>query len=383
MKTIVTFLAVALGTALAGCQSELAVPQTPAPELPDYSHHPRHAFYQRELDNFRRSHGAPGGILLVKTPEHGVWIGASGQANLEHATPMRGTERIRVGSVTKTLTATVILKLKEQGKLRLDDKLADWLPQTKNRIPQAETITLRQLLTHTSGVRNLGDDNIPFQLALANRPEDVDMTQPETVLNRFVYGKPLDFEPGTRYFYSNTGFLLLGMIAEKAARKPLKTLFQEMIFAPVGMTDSYLEKRDDPRVVRSYYDLYGDGKLMDVNDWEKAYDDGGAAGGLITTVSDLLRFSEALFGGTLLTEQSFAEMRQSTRLPTCPNGDCEYGLGLMTWRFDVGNSLGHNGGVVGLDINWLYFPEKQTTVITFINRGVPTDKRVLERLLKE
>jgi len=369
-------------TSLAACQPSLTIPPTPAAGLPDYSRHPKKALYQRELDQFRKNHGAPGGILLVKTEAHGLWVGASGQANLEHGTAMRGTERILVGSITKTLTATVLLKLHEQGRLRLSDKLADWLPQTKDRIPGYDRITLRHLLTHTSGVRNVGEDNIPFQLALVNRPADTDMSRPETILQRFIYGKPLDFEPGTRYYYSNTGYLLLGMVAEKAGGKPLKALFQEFILGPAGMIDSYLEKRNDERVVRTYFDLYGDGKLIDVGDWERAYDDGSAEGGLITTVTDLLKFSEALFGGRLLRESSLNEMKQTARLPTCPNGDCEYGLGLSTWAFTVGNSFGHNGGVIGIDANWFYFPDKKATVITFLNKGIPTDKRIIDRLLQ-
>jgi D-alanyl-D-alanine carboxypeptidase len=373
---------VLLGLGLAACQPELTVPQTPASALPDYSGHSRHSFYQGELENFRKSHGAPGGILLVKTEAHGLWVGAAGQSNLEYGTPMLGTERIRVGSITKTMTATTILKLKEQGKLHLEDKLAEWLPQVKGKIPQAETITLRQLLTHTSGVPNLGDNNIPFQLALINRPGDVDMSRPENILKRYVYGKTLNFAPGSRYQYSNTGFLLLGMVAERAAQKPLKVLFQEYIFTPAAMNDSYLEKRDDTRVARSYFDLYGDGQLLDVSDWEKEYDDGGAAGGVLTTVQDLLKFSEALFGGKLLNEQSLSEMTTSVKLPQCPGGDCEYGLGLTTWVFETGASLGHNGGVIGIDAIWLYFPERKATIITYLNRGINTDKRIVERLLR-
>ncbi|WP_207504532.1 serine hydrolase domain-containing protein [Telluribacter humicola] len=366
---------------LTACQPELAVPQTSAPAQVDYSKHPRHQFFQSELDTYRKVHNAPGALMLVKSEANGLWVGASGKSNLEHGTDMQGTERIRVGSITKPMTATIILKLKEQGKLKLDDKLGDWLPQTQGNIPKADQITLRQLLSHTSGIRNLGDDNISFKLALVNRPADVDMTRPDEILKRYVYGKPLAYDPGTHFLYSNTGFMLLGMIAEKATQKPLKALYQEFIFTPAGMSDSYIEKRDDPRVARSYLDLYGDGKLIDVGDWEKSYDDGGAAGGVITTVTDLLKFSEALHGGKLLNEQSISEMKGSVKLPSCPNGDCEYGLALSTWNLEIGTGYGHDGGVVGIDALWLYFPERKSTIILFINRSIPTDKRIIERVL--
>jgi D-alanyl-D-alanine carboxypeptidase len=319
--------------------------------------------------------------MLIKSAADGLWVGATGKSNLAHDTDMKGTERFRVGSITKTFTATVILKLREQGKLSLDDKLADWLPQTKGRIPQAERITLRHLLTHTSGIRNVGDDHIPFQLALLNRPADADMTQPDEMLERYVYGKPLGFDPGTDYAYSNTGFTLLGMVAEKAGGQSLQQQMHELIFAPLGMHDTYLEKRNDPGVVRGYYDLYGNGKLLDVSAWEKAYDDGSAAGGLITTATDLLKFSDALFGRRLLSEQSLSEMITSVRLPSCPEGDCEYGYGLETWQFKAARGQGHVGGVIGIDAIWFYFPEKQTTIILYTNKGLPSDKIIIERLL--
>ncbi|GAA4462760.1 hypothetical protein GCM10023189_39860 [Nibrella saemangeumensis] len=383
MKQVHAFVGYALiMSSLLACDTDVPAPVAPADNRADYSLHPKHSFYQGELEKYRQQHEAPGAIMLVKTPTHGLWIGATGKSNLEHQTPMRGDERIRVGSITKTLVATLVLKLTEQGKLKLDDKLSQWLPQTAGTIPQAGQITIRHLLTHTSGVLNTGSDNIPFQLALINRPQDADMTQPEKILQRFIYEKPLYGEPGNVYRYSNTGYLLLGMIIEKASGKSLKDSMQEGILAPAGMTDSYLEKRNDPRVARSYFDLYGDGRLLDVSDWERAYDDGGAPGGLITTVSDVLKFSDALFGGKLLSAASLEEMKSSVRLPSCPNGDCEYGFGMETWNLPLATGYGHNGGVIGIDANWLYFPARQATVVLFMNKGIPANKGIIERVLQ-
>ena len=380
-KTLFYALAALPGLFAAGCTPNEPLP-TPASATADFSDHPKSAFYQSELDKYRTSHGAPGAIMLVKTKADGLWIGGSGTPNLAHQTPMRGTEQIRVGSIAKPFTAVVILKLKERGLLTLDDPLAYWLPQTKGNIPQAESITLRHLLSHTSGIRNAGDDNLSFRAALLNNPADVDMTQPNRILQRFIYGKPLDFQPGTGYSYSNTGFMLLGMVAEKAGGKPLQNLMQEIIFAPLQMTDSYLEKRADDRVVRDYFDLYGNGRLLDVSAWEDAYDIGGAAGGLVTTVADLLKFSEGLSLGRVVTEASLAEMRNATRLASCPDGNCEYGYGLASGHWRDGQSFyGHDGGIIGIDAYWYHFPEQEATIILFINKGVHTDKRVVDRVL--
>lgn len=380
-KTLFCLLAALAGLFAPGCTPREPQP-TPAPATPGFGDHPRNAFYQNALDQYRTQHGAPGAILLVKTPQHGLWIGGSGTPNLAHPAPMRGNERIRVGSLTKPFTAAVILKLQEGGLLALDDALAAWLPATRGNIPGAERITLRHLLSHTSGVRNAGDDNLAFKAALLNNPADVDMTQPDRILKRFVYGKPLDFEPGTGYAYSNTGFMLLGMVAEKAGGKPLQTLMQELLFTPLLMADTYLEKRGDDRVVRDYFDLYGDGKLLDVSEWEQAYDMGGAAGGLVTTVADLLKFSEGLAAGRVLREASLAGMRTPAQLPDCPGGDCEYGLGLASGRWRAGQPYyGHGGGIIGLDIYWYHFPDQGATVIAFLNRGVATDKSLVDRVL--
>jgi D-alanyl-D-alanine carboxypeptidase len=382
MKKILFCLLAALpGLFAPGCAPKEPLP-TPTAASPGYGNHPKNAFYQSQLDQYRTQHGAPGAILLVKTLQHGLWVGGSGTSNLAHQTPMRGNERIRVGSLTKPFTAAVILSLKEKGLLSLDDKLADWLPQTKGNIPRADAITLRHLLSHTSGIRNAGDDNLSFKAALLNNPADVDMTKPERILERFIYGKPLDFQPGTGYNYCNTGFMLLGMVAEKAGGKPLQILMQELIFTPLQMTDTYLEKREDDRVVRDYFDLYGNGKLLDVSEWENAYDIGGAAGGLVTTVADLLKFSEGLAGDQLSGGATLAQMRTSAQLPTCPEGDCEYGLGLASGRWRNGQPYyGHGGGIIGLDVYWYHFPEQGATVIAFLNKGVATDKSLVDRVL--
>lgn len=380
------FFLLLIGPLLAGvwsCQPEEPQALAPIDGLPDFSQHPKQAFYQNELENYRRQHGAPGGIMLVKTPANGLWIGGAGSPNLAHAGTMTGSERIRVGSITKPFTAALIFKLKEQGKLSLDSKLGDLLPQVNGQIPQADRITVQQLLTHTSGIRNVGDDNMAYKLALLNRPADADMAKPEHILKQFIYGKPLDFEPGSQHQYGNTTFMLLGMIAEKLAGKPLSVQMQELIFTPLQMTNTYLEKGPDPAVVRDYFDLYGNGKLMDVSEWETTQDGGGAAGGLVTTVSDLLKFSEGLFGGKLLTAQSLAEMTASVKLPSCDNGDCEYGQGLSAWQWNGKQTHGHTGGIIGLDAYWLYFPAQQSTIIVFLNKGVPTDKSLVDRVLFE
>jgi D-alanyl-D-alanine carboxypeptidase len=333
-----------------------------------------------------RSFGLAGVAVAVVQDGEVALCRGFGVRDVVTGEPVTPETMFHLASVSKSFVATAVLELAtprpgRQPVLRLDAPVVEWVPEFTLADGRAAEVTLRHLLTHTSGIRNLGDDNIPFQLALLNRPADVDMALPEPVLKRYVYGKPLDFPPGADYFYSNTGFTLLGMIAEKAGGRPLKQQMQELIFAPLGMQDTYLEKRDDPGVVRGYYDLYGNGKLLDVSDWEKAYDDGSAAGGLITTATDLLRFSEALFGGRLLKAQSLAEMVTSVRLPSCPEGDCEYGYGLETWQFKVGRSQGHVGGVIGIDAIWFYFPQKQSTVIIFTHKGVPSDKSILERLL--
>lgn len=379
MKTIFFLLP---GLLLACTQLDVPQPQGQACAPDASAQHPRHAAYLAELTDYRRKTGSPGSLLLIQKPGEPRWVGAVGKANLEYQTDLRACDPFRVGSITKMFVAVAALKLREAEQLRLDDRLGTLLPATVGNIPQADRITVRDLLSHTSGIVDPPNESIRYQLGIVNDHRARFNLTVDQLLAGYVYGKPLHFAPGTGWRYSNANFWLLGKIIEQRTGKRLQDVLSEWIFRPLGLNATYLDLRDDRQVVRGYADLYGNGRLFDVSHLDRADSDGEADGGIISTAADLAAFTEGLFGGKLLSAASLNEMMKSVRLPHCPNGDCEYGLGLETWRTDLGTAYGHNGGSVGFEANLLYFPHNRGVFVIFKNNGNGSDKSLMNRVMK-
>ncbi len=379
MKRIIIFL---FGLSLAfACSNEIVVPIPDARENISYANHPKNIEYQKALDEYRNNTNSPGSILLVYKPTEDLWIGNSGKSNLEHNKSILTTSQFRTGSVTKMFTAVVILKLVEQGRLALEDKLSDLLPSVNGKIPQADKITIRHLLAHLSGITDPPNESLRYQADIINNPIAMyTMTLDET-LETYVYGKDLNFTPGSTYSYSNTNYWLLGDIAEAITGKSLQTLMDELIFTPLQLANTYIEKRDDRNVTRGYADLYNNGVLLDVSVWDKAEGDGEADGGLISTAEDLYKFMNGLFGGKLVSASTLEEMKK-IQLPTCNTPYCEYGLGLEIWRTDAGTAYGHNGGLVGIEANVLFYENNGGISVLYKNNGNGSDKSWLDQIMK-
>lgn len=160
--------------------------------------------------------------------------------------------------------AVAVLKLQEQGLLQLTDNLVQLLPSTRGNIPQAEQITVRHLLNHTSGIVDPPNESIRYQLSIVDNAEERFKQTTNQLLNHYVYGKPLHFAPGSGWQYSNTNYWLLGQIIEQKTGKRLHDVLDQWIFRPLGMSATYLEVRDDRNVVRGYTDIYGNGRLFDI-----------------------------------------------------------------------------------------------------------------------
>ena len=378
MKRIIILFSLSIAFA---CSNEIVVPIPDAGENISYANHPKNIEYQKALDDYRDNSNSPGSIMLVYKPTEDVWIGNSGKSNLEHNKSILTTSQFRTGSVTKMFTAVVILKLVEQGRLSLEDKLSDLLPSVNGKIPQAEKITVRHLLAHLSGIIDPPNESLRYQADIINNPIAMyTMTLDET-LETYVYGKDLNFTPGSSYSYSNTNYWLLGTIAEAITGKSLQPLMDELIFNPLQLTNTYIEKRDDRNVTRGYADLYGNGVLLDVSLWDKAEGDGEADGGLISTAEDLFKFMDGLFGGKLVSASTLDEMKK-IQLPTCNTPYCEYGLGLEIWRTDAGTAYGHNGGLVGIEANVLYYENNGGISVLYKNNGNGSDKSWLDQIMK-
>ncbi|RYZ47456.1 MAG: class A beta-lactamase-related serine hydrolase, partial [Sphingobacteriales bacterium] len=241
-----------------------------------------------------------------------------------------------------------------------------------------EKVTVRMLLNHTSGINDPKNDQEVYYNDVKNKPVDMDALSPQRRLEKYVYGKPLWFTPGTDTRYSNSGYWLLGMIIEKVTGKEVQEAMAERIFRKLGLTNTYLEERENPELSAGYYKV-SDG-LMNVGIYDKADGDGDPGSGVVSTASDLIAFSEALFSGQLLSARSLQQMLRPGKLKD--GKDSEYALGIELWDVDGVKGFGKNGSSIGVDANLIYFPAKKVTIVSFANRGGGTKKEFLGKILK-
>jgi len=366
---------------LFACSNEIIIPEPQETEDVSYKNHPKHQHYQSKLEKYKTDTYSPGSILLIDKPGEPFWIGATGRSNLEYKSPIKTTDQFRTGSITKIFTAVVIMSMVEEGELTLNDNLSDLLPETSGNIDRANKITLRHLLAHLSGIIDPPNESLSYQAEIINNPTYMYNMSIENMLKKYVYGKKLHFDPGTGYSYSNTNYWLLGLIAERKSGLSIHELMNNHIFAPLSLTHTYLQQRDDRNVVRGYVDFYNNGILMDVSQWDRAEGDGQPDGGLITNAEELNKFMRALFSGQLVALTTVEEMKK-IQLPGCNSPECEYGLGLELWRTGAGIAYGHNGSLVGLEANALYYEETGAISILYKNNGNFSDKSFLDQLMR-
>ncbi|MBE2223474.1 MAG: beta-lactamase family protein [Anaerolineae bacterium] len=340
---------------LTGCTTTQNDPQAFPPDVV--------AAIQTEMDDLTAGEMPPGMIVWIDAPEN-RFEGASGFANLNDNTPMPPEGAFRIGSITKMFTATVILQLAEDGVLTLDDPLALWLPEVAAQLPYGDQITLRHLLTHTSGLFNVVEHEAYYadiftEMEVDEAAGSVTLPcvqrDPHDTLARYVYGQDALFEPGERWRYSNTNYTLLGMVIEAAAAMPLVEAYRTHIYEPLGMTSTFLDCYEEP-VIDVVHGYTGDGDVMtDVTELHESV--GWSAGGLVSTAPDLTTFARGLFGGALFDEpESLAAM--TTAVP-----GSSYGLGVML----RGGYMGHAGGIAGFRSVLNYAPETDTVVVMLYN----------------
>jgi CubicO group peptidase (beta-lactamase class C family) len=286
-----------------------------------------------------------GNILIVRDGQ--VLADRSfGSANLEWKIANTASTRFRIGSLTKQFTAVSILLLQERGKLHLDDPISKYLDDT----PVAWSgITLLHLLRHTSGIISITD--LPTDQAALTRGGT-----PAEIVERFRNQRLL-FPPGTQSRYSNSGYILLGIVVEKASGEPYGTFLQKNIFDPLGMRDTGIDNDSEILLGRaSGYRVEGGAfRHADFIDMRVPF----AAGDLYSTTGDLVRWQEALFGGKLLRPDSLERM-------TTPGKD-DFGLGLIVKQEDGEREISHTGGIQGFVADLRYYPERRLSVVVLSN----------------
>ena len=303
---------------------------------------------------------APGALVGIWTGDGSVLVKGYGLANTAPAQAMTQGLSFRIGSITKTFTGNLALQLVDQGKLSLDDPVSRFVPG----VPDGGGITVRMLLDHSSGLFNYGSDPV-FMAAIGSDPHRV-WTPQELVT--FGVSNPPYFPPGEGRAYSNTNYILLGMIVEKVSGRTLEQELATRITGPLGLTHTYMA--EGPDLTGDYvhgYQYYGENDgIEDLTDY---YDPSiyWAAGAMVSTLEDLRVWSKALAEGRLISPA----LRQAMtfHMHMIP-GTSEffgypllYGLGIM----DAGGWLGHSGMPLGYSSAMFYLPKKQATMVVLFN----------------
>jgi CubicO group peptidase (beta-lactamase class C family) len=306
----------------------------------------------------------PGGVgLSIGVARKGQLLLAKGYglADAEFDVPANGETLFRIGSVTKQFTAAAILLLVEEGKLSLDDTLANLLPEFPT---SGHTVTLRQLLNHTSGIPSYTEITDTW---VAKWPLELS----DAELLALVEGKPLDFEPGQDWKYSNTGYYLLGMILAKSGDTTYGEHVEHALFEPLHLERTRYDSNQDLIKNRAQGYTLEEGQL--VNDTYLGMSQPGGAGGLLSTGGELVRWQMALTSGKVVRPESFVLMSTATVLPS--GKDTGYGFGLVIDEFEGRRRIEHEGGIFGFNSTLLWLPEEDFHVAVISNgEPLPSDK---------
>lgn len=286
------------------------------------------------------------GVVLVARDGDILFDKGYGSANLEWKIANDGDTKFRLGSVTKQFTGAAILLLQERGKVKLDAPIKTYLPD----VPVAwDKVTVRNLLTHSSGIPNFTsfDDYAKLKTLAATT---------DSLIARFR-DKPLDFQPGEKYAYSNSGYILLTAIVEKASGQPYAAFLADNIFKPLGMTDTGYDSHATiiPRRAAGYSP--SPQGVVNTDYLDMTIPQG--AGALYSTSHDLLKWQRGLFGGKLLKPDSL----KAYLTPFKDN----YALGVTVVTADGSTTVSHGGGIEGFN-TWLgYDPDRKLTVVVLAN----------------
>lgn len=302
---------------------------------------------------------APGAVVLVARGDTVLWRAARGSTETEAGRPLTPNDRFHIGSLTKQMAAVGLLKLVEAGKVSLDDTLARYVPD----IPNGDRIVVAQLLNHTSGISGLPD--------MAQTPPGLLPLQASTdaLINAFKNQAPA-FAPGERFAYNDSGYILVGKIIESASGKPWHAYLEETLFRPLGMRDTCY--CTGPSIVSGYAQREGRVRRVAPNiTWEHA------AGALVSTLDDLLKWNRALHEGRVLTPATY----QQLVTPRGPVGN--YGFGIDHGPLNGREQLSHSGSVPGHAAHLLYLPGPGLTVALLRNRNDGREYEALARLARQ
>lgn len=298
------------------------------------------------------------GTVLVAR-DHVLFSKGYGFANLEWNIPNSPQTKFRLGSITKQFTATCILLLEERGKLSTSDPIKKYMPDA----PAAwDQITFFHLLTHTSGIPSFtGFPNYPSLEPFAITPEE---------LVGWFRDKPLEFQPGEKWKYSNSGYALLGYLIEKISGEPYAKFVQENIFAPLEMKDSGFDSNAAiiPRRASGYTRKGNTIENAGYINMTIPF----SAGSLYSTTEDLLRWEQGLFGGRVLSAASLRKMTTPFK--------SDYAFGLQVSERKGRKVIQHGGGIEGFNTSLAYYPDEKLTIVVLGNVNGNAPDRIASQL---
>ena len=349
-------------------------PVTATPEL--------RAALDARLARFQAKTGIPGVSVAIVFPDGSTWRGSAGLADVATGRKVTADTAFPVASVSKTFTAALVLALVEDGRLALDTTVRTYLPTA----PVAPATTVRQLLDHTSGLRDFfyaaGID-----AALLSRPGRTWDANRSLSYVRKPYARP-----GTSWHYSNTNYLVLGMLAEAVGGAPVADQLRTRFLTPLGLEHTWYQAAERPRGPLAHgYRVVGPRaapKPIDLSDgsdiapFTSVVTASGAAGSIASTATDLARWARALYGGEALTAESRFEMVADVARTARLHSSIPYGLGVQAVSIRGRLTLGHSGRFLGSRAVTRWLPKQQLAIAVVTNQSGTDPNRLVAALLE-
>ena len=314
-----------------------------------------------------KENGAPSASVAVVLNGKIAYVHAYGYAKINPDVAATPDMRYAIGSISKQFTAAAILLLQQQGKLSLNDPVSKWLP----KLTRAKEITVREILSHTSGYQDFWpQDYLPPMMSKSMPPEEI--------LKRWAM-RPLDFEPGTRWQYSNTNFVIAAQIVEKITGESFFNFLKKNILTPLGLSSAVnFDKGNMSETDPSGYMRYGLGPLRPAPEEGSGWMSG--AGELAMTPTDLAKWDISLIDESLLHPASYRQLEEEVRLKN--GAGTNYGLGVEVAMEDGHFTIMHSGEVSGFTSDNIVFPEDRAAVVVLTNQDAASTASVIANRIK-
>ena len=309
---------------------------------------------------------APSAAFAVIRGNDTLAYGAYGLADVAARRAPTAATIYEIGSITKQFTSAAIMKLVEQGRVRLDDDLSKYVPQFPL---QGRKVSIRELLNHTSGIHS-------YTSSPAWQKTWNDVLSPDAII-KFVAADTFDFAPGTAYRYNNTGYVLLGMVIEKASGQKYAKYLDAQFFKPLGLKQtSYCPSHTSDPAFALGYSKGPSGTRSQFLDLSHPF----SAGALCSTVGDFVKWQRALDGGKVVSPASYALMSSAD---TLNNGrKINYGFGLVPGMFNGHKTVSHTGGINGFATAATYVPDDSLSIVVFTNFDAESPQTLVQNLLR-